>query len=69
MPKPEDKLLKEIYSRYAKGVDEIMTYLWAKRTEEQLIGESTDETLQRVYKQAGYGEALEDILNLFRQAL
>lgn len=64
--KPLDRQIKEIYERYPSAVDYLVDFLHKRRSQSGLIGENQDETLIRVYKQAGYFECLQDILKFFR---
>ena len=57
--------LFEIYQKYPRAIDEMFLHLMTKNSEKALIGETSDETLQRVYKQTGYREALDEIKSWF----
>lgn len=63
------KALSEMYSHYPRAIEDMLEVLAKKRAEDPLIGENTDETLQRVYKHAGYMEALKDIHNWFTKGI
>ena len=57
--------LNEIFQKYPHAISNMIEHLRLKQEEAHLIGETTDETLQRVYKQAGYKEALKEIKSWF----
>lgn len=63
------KALLEIYSRYPAAIEDMLEVLAKKRSSESFIGENVDDTLQRVYKHAGYLEALQDIHNWFSKGV
>jgi len=58
--------LNEVYGHYPKAIEGMVDHLKRERYQAAMIGENTDDTLTRVYKQAGYIEALNDVLSWFR---
>ena len=69
MTVPISKHLSEIYSKYPQAIEGMIAELARLRAEESLIGETTDDTLTRTYKQAGYVEALKDVHNWFKKGI
>lgn len=65
-PRAQDPLFKtlgEMYRHYAPFIDQFLELKRRDANSRNLVGDTSDNTLLRVYSREGYLEALDDIIN------
>lgn len=63
------KTIHEIYVHYMPFIEDMINFLEKEKNSEPLVGETSDNTLKKVYGREGYLQALRDVLDFFKKTV